>query len=260
MTIIVDSFDGYSDLWPVFFAVFEKQWPDCPFDIKLVSNFHTYKDICVINVGLETSWSDRTLKALKQIETEYIILLLEDYLFGKSINTEEINKALEFAKTQNIKYLRFTNIPKSRFHTKEDIFPLYQDEEYAINLQAAIWKKDYLIEILEKYPGNAWEVEVALLRETVNAEHKVLEGCFGMQFDPLHIRNGVLKGKWFPKEIKYFKSIGIDVQWNERGKLNCLQVMKYNSQIWLKEHLSYDSRKKIKSILKKCGVKFISDL
>ena len=260
MTILIDSFDGYSDLWPCFFEVFNKQWPDCPYDVKLVSNYKKYEGVNTITVGEEICWTDRTLKAIKQVDTEYILLLLEDYLIGGKVKTEEINDALVFLYQHDGNYLRLTNIPASRFNNGETIFQLYEDEEYGINLQASIWKKDFLIDVLEKYQGSAWEFENGFLRSAVDAGHKILEKCYGMLNDPLCVHNGVLKGKWFPKEIKYFSKYGIDISWKERGKLSFIQTTKYNLSVELKNKLSYKRRKKIKSILRKFGVKFASDL
>lgn len=260
LTIVVDSFDGYSDLWPCFFSIFNKQWIDCPYDIKLVSNYKKCDDADTINVGEEICWSERTLKAIRQIDTEYILLLLEDYLLGESVKTSEIEEAFEFLKKQGGRYLRFTNIPKSRFSKGQAFFQLYADEEYAVNLQASMWKKDFLMESLEKYRGNAWDFEIGFLRDAVEAEHVALEGCFGMEKDPLHVHNGVLKGKWFPKEIRHFKKQGFDISWTERGKLSFLQLAKHNLFFGMREKLSYKMRKRIKSFLKKFGVKFASDL
>lgn len=260
MVILVDSFDMYSDLWPCFFSVFKKQWPDCPYDVKLVSNEKKFPGIDTIAVGEETCWSERTLKAVKQLDSDYVMLLLEDYLFGEMIKTKEIEDVIAFIEKEGAKYLRLTNIPESRFNDDEEIFPLYADEEYGINLQASVWKKDFLIEALQKYPGSAWDFEIGFLREAINSEHMVLEGCYGMATDPLHIHNGVLKGKWFPKEIKYFQKQGIDISWQERGKLSSLSLIKYNLSVWLKNKLSYKMRKNLKSVLRKFGVKFASDL
>ena len=242
LTIVVDSFDGYSDLWSCFFSVFKKQWFDCPYDIKLVSNYKKYDGIDTITVGEETCWSERTLKAIKQVDTEYVLLLLEDYLFGEPVKNDEIEKALSFMKKEGARYLRLTNIPPSRFSKGEEFFPLYADEEYAINLQAAIWEKSFLIESLEKYSGNAWEFEIGFLRIAVNSEHVVLNDCYGMAKDPLHVRNGVLKGKWFPKEIKYFTKQGIDISWQDRGKLPFIQMSKYYVSVWLKNRLFIDKK------------------
>ena len=260
LTIVIDSFDGYSDLWPCFFDVFKKQWSDCPYDVKLVSNHKVFNEIDTICVGNEVCWSDRTLKAIEKIDTDYILLLLEDYLLGQPVKNIDIENTLNFMKNNNAKYLRLTNIPQSRFNKRDDIFPLYEDEEYAINLQASIWKKSFLIESLKKHPGNAWKFEIGFLKSAVNAKHTTLNGCYGMSKDPLHIRNGVLKGKWFPKEIRYFESQGFDIPWQQRGKLSFAQILKYNISVGIKNKLSYKMRKRIKSILKKFGTKFVSDL
>ncbi len=260
LTIIIDSFDEYSDLWQSFFEIFKKQWSDCPYDVKLVSNKKTFNGIETICIGEETCWSERTLKAVSQIETEYVLLLLEDYFLGEKVKNEDVEKLVSFVKEHNAKYLRLTNIPPSRFSMGEEIFPLYEDEEYAINLQAAIWRKDFLVESLKRFHGNAWEFEVGFLKNAVNGIHKKMTGCFAVSKDPLHIRNGVLKGKWFPSEIKFFTQKGFDISWQERGKLSLKQVLKYKLSVWLKNKISYKTRKNLKTILKKFGVKFVSDL
>lgn len=260
LTIVVDSFDGYSDLWPSFFEIFKKNWPDCPYQLKLVSNHKVHSNIDTICTGDETCWSERTYKALKQIDTEYVLLLLEDYFLGELVKNDSITEIIEYMKQNNADYFRLTNIPTSRFSNGEKFFNLYADEEYAINLQASIWRTTFLLESLKKYPGNAWEFEIGFLKEAVKANHKPLINCFGVSIDPLHIHNGVLKGKWFPKEIKYFSKQGIDIQWQERGKLSFWQNTKYHIAFNLKEKMSYKMRKRVKSVLKKIGVKFVSDL
>ena len=38
VTLLVPSCDRYADLWPTFFALLRRQWPDCPFRVVLGSN------------------------------------------------------------------------------------------------------------------------------------------------------------------------------------------------------------------------------
>ena len=260
LTVVVDSFDGYSDLWAPFFQVFQKHWCNCPYRVVLVSNNKTYEAAETICVGDETCWSDRTQKAISQIDSKYILLLLEDYLLGETVNTHTIEEAISFLEQHNGNYLRLTNIPASRFHRGEATFPIYADEEYGINLQASIWRRDFLVEALSKYPGNAWEFEIGFLREAVNADHRPLAGCFGLSKDPLHIHNGVLKGKWFPKEVRYFSRLGVQIPWEKRGKLSPVQSLKYVTSVQLKAMMPYTVRKWVKPILRKMGVRFVSDL
>lgn len=261
MVILVDSFDGYSDIWPAFFKIFEHYWSDCPYKIYLVSNDKEFAGVDTIKTGKEISWTDRTLKAVEQIEEKYILLLLEDYLLGDKINSEEVFECLDFMEKNDVKYLRLTDIPASRFSSDEEkIYALYQDEEYAVNLQASIWEKEFLIASLKKYKGNAWNFEVGFLSEAVHAEHLQLEGCYALKKDPLDIHNGVLKGKWFPSALHYFKRRGFEIEWQNRGKLTPIESILYNTKVFVKNHVSYNMRIKIKGMLRKLGMKFVSDL
>lgn len=261
MTILVDSFDGYSDIWPTFFSIFKHYWPDCGYKIRLVSNSKEYNGSNVIKTGEEVSWCERTLKAVNQVEEKYVLLLLEDYLLGKEVKSEEISECLDFIEKNNVKYLRLTPIPKSRFPSAEGKTDfLYSDEEYAVNLQASIWDREFLIESLKKYNGNAWDFELGFLSEAVNSGHSRLDGCYALKNDPLSIHNGVLKGKWFPSALRYYKRRGFKIDWKSRGKLSFKESFKYNIKVFVKNHISYGMRIKVKSLLKSLGVKFVSDL
>ena len=260
LTVLIDSFDGYSDLWPAFFAVFERHWPTCPYPVRLVSNHKTFDGVETITVGDETTWSARTLAAVTSLDTEYVLLLLEDYLLGRTVDTADVDELLSYAREHDARYLRLSDIPKSRYHRGEKYYPLYTDEEYGVNLQASLWRRDYLIECLERYSGSAWDFEIGLLRETVDTPHERMVGCYGMSTDPLAIHNGVLKGKWFPQEIRYFSRLGIAIDWQARGRLSTPQLLKYRLSVGLKNILSYRARKRLKALLRKCGVKFASDL
>lgn len=261
LTIVVDSFDGYSDIWSTFFEVFKKNWFDCPYPLKLVSNKKSFYGIETINTGEETCWTDRTLAAIKQVDSKYVLLLLEDYLICNKVNNEKIREAVNFLEEREGKYLRLINIPKSRNnYGNDDFFKLYADEEYAVNLQAAIWDKDFLESSLKLYRGDAWSFEIGFLLCASAADHIVLNDCYGMLNDPLHIRNGVLKGKWFPSTIRFFEKNDIHISWKERGKLTIIQVIKYNLSVWLKDRMSYNMRKKIKKFLTLIGIKFVSDI
>lgn len=261
LVILVDSFDGYSDLWPTFFLFFDKNWKDCPYKLKLVSNFKNYQGIETILIGEELSWSDRTYKAVLELNCEYVMLLLEDYFIGNKVNNNEIIRILNFMKHNDSRYFRLTNFPKSRNNKKKsDIFSIYEDEEYGVNLQASIWKKDFLLDVLKEVKGNAWQFELYFLKKTIESNHKPMQGCYGSVVDPLCIKNGVIKGKWYPSTLKYFGKSGIHIDTSKREILNLYEQIKYKLMIILKEHISYSLRKKMKKAATMLGVKFVSDI
>ena len=270
MKILISSFDKYSDLWPVFFQCKQKYWQDCTYTCYLVSNTTTYnsescESICT---GTETNWCDRMEKALERIDDDYILLLLEDYLFGQRVDNEKIKKYEEFCVTNSVDYLRLIDIPhKDRFFERKvqcnspDVFEVLQDEEYGVNLQPAIWRRTFLLDVLKKVNGNrsAWEVECYFLRKTECAESVPMDGCYTTIENVLNVHNGILKGKWFPDELSYFRRNGIVIEPGTRPQLTQSEFVRYKTKLFFREMLSSRQRRIVKRFLRNIGVKFASD-
>jgi len=262
LTILIDSFDGYSDLWEYFFKIFDMFWNDCPYPKKLVSNEKSFYGIETIKTGPEIDWVSRTIKAINEISTPYIMLLLEDYFFGNIINSEKIYDLMESIVENDYNYVRLIEIPKSRTKRKNNTMcPIYKNEEYGINLQASIWKVSFLKDILFQIKnGSAWDFEVYLLKKTLKESKVEFNGCYTLKGNPFKFHNGVLKGKWFRREIKYYKRFGIEINSINRGVLGRIEEKKFIFSQWIKNILPYWFRRIVKKILKKFGFKFVSDL
>jgi len=78
--VLVVSCDNYSDLWEPFFELFWRFWPDCPFNVYLLSNKINADIPRVKNllVGDDISWSDNLRKGISQLKEKYILLFIED--------------------------------------------------------------------------------------------------------------------------------------------------------------------------------------
>ena len=105
--ILILSYDGFSDLWPIFFDFFFKHWPDCPFEINLLTNFEEYPDKRVksLKIGNDAGWSDGVIKALNKIDTERILFLYEDAFLNKSVENEKVLFYFNWAVENNSDYL-----------------------------------------------------------------------------------------------------------------------------------------------------------
>jgi hypothetical protein len=263
LSIVVLSFDGYKDVWPYFFSAFNKFWPNCKYPVYLVNNKINaeYKNVRNIQTGIEINWCTRAREAIKQIQSDYILLLLEDYLIGTKVENSRVDQLMDFIIHNRVDYFRLTNIPKKRSkkYSKDNIYPINGNEEYGINLQASIWRKDFFLKVLDDIDGSAWEFETKLLLETRNGSNLPLNGCFVSTENIIDIHNGILKGKWFPSTIRYFKSKGITINYEGRGKLSLKEVIRYNVRFHLRENMPYGLRKVMKYILRKLGFKFVSD-
>lgn len=261
ISILVLSFDGYQDIWPYFDLTFNKYWKDCPYEVALTTNYAEPKlnNIRIIKTGTEVNWCSRTKKAVQEIDSEYLLLLLEDYFLSEPVDNNHIELIENFIESEEPNYLRLVNIPRKRFKKKgSSIQHLYQDEEYGVNLQASIWKKDYLLSVLNEVNGSAWDFEVFFLKSTVSAKHIEMIKNYATIKSILNIRNGVLKGKWLPKTVNHFKKKNIIIETHKRGSLTKKEEWTYMIRAYFRDILPYGFRKLAKKILTKLNFKFVT--
>lgn len=81
----MSSYDGCSDIWDVFFDIWEKFWEDCHYPVYLVTNEKNYsrKNVIVLKTGKEINWFFRTIASLEQMKEKYVLFMLEDYFLSK---------------------------------------------------------------------------------------------------------------------------------------------------------------------------------
>ena len=107
-------------------------------------------------------WSDMVIKYLKQLKEETFLMLLDDYVITKPINTSVIKRAEELC-IGNIGCVRL-NVHDgwSKFLVDTEIegfkeYPL--DKPYSLSHQASIWQREFFLKILHKGENN-WQAEV----------------------------------------------------------------------------------------------------
>ena len=106
-SVLVNSCDAYSDIWPFFFHVLNKTWPGKKPCVYLNTETKQYTDpnleVKVLNSPKTLHWGERLLNCLNKINEDYVLLLLEDFIFEEKIKIEYIEKALEcLRKNSNI--------------------------------------------------------------------------------------------------------------------------------------------------------------
>lgn len=256
LAVYVNSFDGYSDIWEPFFSIFFKFWNSCVYPIYLVSNFKIYNDdrVKMLSVGNEINWFDRTINSLEMINEDYIVFLLEDYFLSKNIQNDDFYEIVDFMENNNIIFYQLSSVygcPKNMKRVK-----VRSDIKYAINLQPAVWNRKELINILKQINYKTpWDFEYYFARKEY--KNKYIHWAVNDTRDILGYKNGVLRGKWFPQTIKYYKKRGIDIDWKQRGKLSIYQNTKYLIAKYLSNHLNEDIKQKIKIILKKLNFNYL---
>ena len=259
--VMVLSFDKYNDLWDVYFQCVAKYWKaSCPNYLVTNDLDPDYKNVNVLQTGKEISWSHRVRKAVEQVKSDYIILMLEDYFVLSEVTDATLLPLIEFMKKVNGDYLRIYPFPRLKFRGKEGcnrIHALPNNSLYGVNLQPAIWKKSFLIKLLGDDDFSAWEFEA---RQKNGKETRVDGKLFVVDYYPFCMVNGVLQGKWYPPSIKQLKKSGINIVANaKRSVLPWKKVLLYKAKIRVRYLLGPTIIRYFKPLLKKLGVRFVTD-
>lgn len=247
LTIFIDSFDGYSDLWNIYFKIFNHYWSDCKYREVLVTNnlIPNYKNVDIINIGNETNWIDRTLKALEKIDTKYVLFSLEDYFLGKKVINKDIDNILDFMDNEKINIYKLYPWPSTSHKFKKNSSYLggyTKNDAYAINGALGIFRTEYLIELIKNCEGakSSFDFEYYYVNNENNVNDAIdfSKICYDKR-DLLGYHNGVIRGKWLRKTIKFYKKEGIDIDFSHR------EVMSLSQTLW------YEIRSKNPKIIRK---------
>ncbi len=265
MTVVFIGFDGYSDMWDDCFSLYNMFWPDCPFETIFVNNEKEvkYNNIIVYHAGKDAEWSRKVQVAIDKTTTPYICLLLEDFFVGKKIDTELINETIQYISNENIRYYKLANMSRAvknrdpAYKGRKYLHIIPESDEYGVSLQAAIWKKEYLSDLLGTENYNAWIFEFNRVKEAEGKTNKPNSGCVFDDRNILNLQHGVIQSKYLPGTIKYFKKQGIDLNvnrevmsWPHYYKLRLISKGKYL--------VPKSMRNSVKRMLEKKGMKFVS--
>lgn len=167
LSVVVVSCDKYSHLLGHFTKRFDKYWELKNTYPKFITtetvklNFQEYESITTN----EVKWSNSLIKALSQIETPYVFIIVDDFFLIRTITTEHINKALNILKGNNFDRYVF-HYPHVVFNGKlnptsfgSNVYKVQQDAEYSMTLQPGVWNTDFLRGCLQENES-PWDFEI----------------------------------------------------------------------------------------------------
>ena len=255
LTIIVCSCDKYEDLWFPYFEIFKNQWKDCKYPIILNTESKTYThdglDIKCLNLykeGEDVPWSDRMIETLKYVDTEYVLITLDDHFLISPVDSAKFEEAFDIIKLhKRISALSFiAHVPANEKTKWRGNFGLWKMNKYfRVNLDTAIWRKKALLRNLKK-GENAWEFELnaterALWDFTEYYRYKQnAEPILDISF---HLRRGygLIRGKWCWRNPELFAQFNIPMDFSVRGymdKEECIGYVEKEN----KENAEFDIR------------------
>lgn len=230
LTILVVSYDGYSDMWPDFFNCKKFYWPDCPFETVLANNEMDadYYGVRVIKCGKDALWSNRTRMALEQIDTKYVCFMLEDFYIASKVDNQQIFSALSLMEKENLPYYKldtFTDIETPLYKDFTYLKCIPANYKYGVSLLTAIWDKEFFLEKIGDGNYNPWKFEVDRNIEAASASNDIV-GVYDER-DILHICHMAVQGKYLPEAVKFMKRNGYEFLNLNREIMHGMELIKY---------------------------------
>lgn len=227
ITIFVCSCDSYEDLWYPFFFFLDKYWPNNKLQIVLntETKSYVYKDLKIISYPQSKSekYGERMIRNLKNISTDYTLLLLDDFFLRSEVDINCIKKHVEIMDNDsyvNVIYYTKQILNQVEAYTK-GLAKLKDHAMYKLNMQAGLWRTDRLLELWEPI-DNPWKWEIFANYSTFKSNYIYLEieDAKASPFEYGYNKDGmgVFRGKWVYDDVNpLFEENGIHIDYSVRG-------------------------------------------
>jgi hypothetical protein len=232
IAVLVLSCDKYSDLWPTFFALFERFWPDCPYDIYLQTNFLVFqesKNVKSLKIGVDKTWSDGLKKSLMNLtKYEYVLILLEDMFLSAIIDDKKLKLITEQFINMDGNFITLINEPKPDKPINKHFGIISKNAMYRSTTTAALWKKSVLLDLLVD-TESAWQFE-----KVGSSRSDKYEGFYSVNQDLFKFVHGVIKGKWTRKAKRDLQKLNVNL-YSKRETFSLLAEIKLWSYIRIRK-------------------------
>lgn len=193
--------DRYSDLWDGFFYQFQKFYSTKGkvfFGCNELYPKNVYgREISVLHSGEDLGWESSFRKILNQIDSEYLLITLEDLYLNAPVNEsvlEEVCKLIDSG--VQINHVKCTNIIKGENSVGRYLADIGPETPYRVTL-CGIWNRRYLLDLLKK-GESPWDFEV----NGSNRSRKD-SGFYAVKTSILSNVNMVEKGLWIRSGYKW---------------------------------------------------------
>lgn len=225
-TILISSCDGFSDCWGPYHHGLQRYWSDCPYDVYLVTNFSNFgqNPIKAIKVGEDKGWSNNTLRALQQIDAQYILYTHEDFWIKQIVSTSTISEYISLMDEDKADYIRLYPCPEPDYDCPWDkrLGILDENAPYRTSLQVALWRRNVLEDLIVE-GENPWQFEILGSKRSFKYGSRFLSvkrfrrpsgDTFHYGID--YTCTAINKGKWSKAARLYALEEGLDIDFSKR--------------------------------------------
>jgi hypothetical protein len=153
LTVVIGSCDSYNNLWKNFDILFKRYWEIDTTNIFISETKSIpYNDYINVLPGIGLAWGERMLAGLDLVTTPYVCFLLEDYYLTETIDSAFIEEHINILNEYNADKVMFDKIYPADVYNltyiKDNIYQFNNTSMYLNSVQPAIWKTDYLKQVL----------------------------------------------------------------------------------------------------------------
>jgi len=222
ITMLVNSCDSYQDVIPLFSAALDKYWPNRGFDVAInyeSSPLLSYSD----QKKREKTWGARLLDILSAIDTEYVIMVFDDFILESPVDQKKVQSAIQVLDSDSdssVFYLNSVCFKTDKEDPNADYRILNDSSDYRLNSAPAIWRKSELMRYT-KSVDNPWSWEVFGSYRTFGPGKRFYcTSCRSKNLIDYNFMEGgaIYRGKWVRKTVEpKVTEYGLDIDLNIRG-------------------------------------------
>ncbi|OWF66222.1 hypothetical protein B6A14_03220 [Polynucleobacter hirudinilacicola] len=227
LTIVVNTCDAYHDVLKIFFHALRDYWSDCsyPVVINTESNTHTYPArVHTYRSGTGVDdWGDRLRFTLESIDTEFVLMVYDDFILDGPVDSQSVQAALCLLKSQPkavVTYLTDTSLPLVSNNAESLFIPLRDKIDYRLNSAPAIWRKQALMgyTVAGDTPW-AWEVFGTYRTWGDGYVFYALNPLKSNIYSYNHSKGGAIyRGKWVREVVdQVAHKYPLEIDWSQRG-------------------------------------------
>lgn len=226
VTVVVNTCDAYSDLWPLLAASFSEFWPLRSVDLVLNTEQKSEHGISGFDAVMHSSgspfWGERLIATLDDITTDYVFMLYDDFIiedhFDESILSKVID-AMDLDEDICVFYLDTLGLSSVESVPALEGFELIMpSENYRLNSAPGVWRREDLKLFTGKNDSPwAWEVFGTY---KIQKYRKHFFQPTDVKFYSFNGAQGgaIYRGKWVKDVVvDKAKKYNLDIDFSERG-------------------------------------------
>lgn len=237
-TVVVCSNDKYEDTWYPFFTVLKDRWKDNPFPIVLNTESKTFSmpGILVRTLHLykpeeRVQWGKRLKDTLRSLDSEYVIILLEDFFLERDVDTQKVLQCISWMdQDPGIACFNFYKTQCGRKKSKyPDFMQRKQFSQYRFNAQACLWRRKDLIHFIRNDEDPwVWEAAGNCRSFRIRKKFYCCADNAKMAFE-YHLP-GIVRGKWNAELVEpIVRPYGIKLDYSKRPKTTAENVIAHTN-------------------------------